>query len=164
MRESVSGGRLSMGRQQRSANITTRRTRFASEITPVLAHGRTRRSAERQFALSLVLRAKRRDGGPSLGAPPRLSDGFSYVPNSINLPSRSGALQFRPVQFQGRSHFCNRVMASLDSFPSHSCASMGPFRSQAKRASLQRTATGQRWNNVAVPARLVHAAGGRRPA
>ena len=53
-------------------------------------------------------------------------------------------------------------MASLDGFPSQSCASVCPFRPQARRASLQRTATGQRWNNVAAPARLGHAAGGRR--
>ena len=52
--------------------------------------------------------------------------------------------------------------ASLDSFPSQCCASVCPFRPQARRASLQRTATGQRWNNVAAPARLEHAAGGRR--
>ena len=126
MRERVHGGRL-------SANMTTRGNCFASETTHALAHGRKRRPAERQFALSLVWRAERRDGDPSPGAPPRLCDGFPYVRNSIRLPSSSGALQFRPVQFQRRSQFCNNVVASLDSFPSHSCTSVGPFRTQARR-------------------------------
>ena len=38
-----------------------------------------------------------------------------------------------------RSHFCNDALAYLNSFPSHSCASVGLFRTQARKASLQRT-------------------------
>ena len=130
-------------------NITTGGTRFASEITHVLAHG-TEEGADLPSASSLSASCSEPSAETEVpaGATPRLSDGFPYFRNSIRLPSRSGAFQFRPVQVLRRSHFCSTVMASLDSFPSHS--------SEPKPGG--RRCSG---HNVA-PTRLVHAAAGRR--